>query len=114
MRVVCAERGLLHLNADEPGLQHHLLRVDLRDVELLRRALAVEELEHLEGRAVALRVAHVGVDVGEREIRLLLGERVERDALREDLAHEFVIALELRLLVGVHRVAEEHPGMREG
>jgi len=39
------ERGLLHLNADEPGLQQHLLRVDFRDVELLRRALAVEELE---------------------------------------------------------------------
>ena len=104
------ERGLLHLNADETGLQQHLLRVDFRDVELLRRALAVEELEHLEWRAVALRVAHVGVDVGEREVRLPLGERVEGDALGQDLAHELVVALELGLLVGVHRVAEEHPG----
>ncbi len=82
------ERGLLHLNAYEPGLEEHLLRVDFRDVELLRRALAVEELEHLEWRAVALRVAHVGVDVGERELRLPLGERVEGDALGQDLAHE--------------------------
>ena len=51
-------RTLLHFNADEPGLEDHLLRVDLRDVELRRRVLAVQELEHLEGRAVALREAH--------------------------------------------------------
>ncbi len=102
-------RTLLHFNADEPGLEDYLLRVDLRDVELRRRTLAVEELEHLERCAVALHVADVGVDVREREVRLLLRERVERDALGEDLADDLVVALDLGLLVGVHRVAEEDP-----
>ena len=78
-------------------------------MELRRRAFAVEELEHLEGRAVALCEAHVGVDVREREVRLLLRERIEGHALGEDLADDLVVALELRLLVGVHRVAEEDP-----
>lgn len=49
------------------GLQHHVPRVDPLDVDLRGRALSVEELERLEGRAVALRVADVGVDVREGE-----------------------------------------------
>ena len=36
--------ALLHLDADEPRLEDHLLRVDLRDVEPLRHALAMQEL----------------------------------------------------------------------
>ena len=103
------ERALLHLDSDEPGLEDHLLRVDLRDVELRGRALAVEELEDVVGRLVPLRVADVGVDVREREIGLVLRERVEGDALGEDLPDNLVVALDLRLLVGVHGVAEEHP-----
>ena len=43
---------LLHLDADEARLEHNLPWVDLCDVQLRRRALAVEELEHVVGRAV--------------------------------------------------------------
>ena len=93
------ERALLHLDSDEPGLEDYLLRVNLHDVELCGRALAVEELEDVVGRPVPLRVADVGVDVREGEVGLLLGELVEGDALGEDLADDLVVALELRLLV---------------
>ena len=72
---------LLHLDADEARLEDHLPWVDLRDVQLRRRALAVEELEHVVGRAVGLREADVGVDVREREVRLVLREAVEGRAL---------------------------------
>ena len=101
--------ALLHFNADEPRLENHLLRIDFRDVELRGRTRSVKELEHFVRRAVPVHIADVGVDVREREIRLVLRERVERYAFRQDLAHDLVVALELRLLVGVHRIAEKDP-----
>ena len=63
------------------------------------RALAVEELEHVAWRLVALRAPDVGVDVREGEVGLLLGELVEGDALGEDLPDDLAVALELLLLV---------------
>ena len=49
-RGVYVRGPLLHPDADEARLQHHLPGVDPRDVQLRRRALAVEELEHVVGR----------------------------------------------------------------
>ena len=69
--------ALLYFNAEQSGLENHLRRVDLRDGEPCRVAFAVDELEDVVGRAVGLREAHVGVDVREREVRVLLRERVE-------------------------------------
>ena len=67
-------------------------------MELRGRALAIEELEDLVRGLVVQRAADVGVDVREGEVRLLLGERVEGDALGEDLADDLVVALDLRPL----------------
>ena len=95
---LCCE-GLFHFNADEPRLEHHLPGIYFQDVQFLRHFPSVEEFEYVIGRAIAVDISDVGVDVRERKVGLLLCERVERHSLRQYFTDKFMIAFKLRLLV---------------
>ena len=102
---------LLEPLAEEYRVEDDALRVHAADAELLQElapALAIERDELvIRGFAVERR-ARGGVDVREHEVDVLLRQRVEGRALDEDPPDLLVVALDVRLLLRVVRVAEEH------
>lgn len=69
----------------------------------------MEEGKDLERRLITKRRAGIRIDVRHDPANIFLGEFVEGGAFREDQADKLVIALDMRLLPGSHRVAIEYP-----
>ena len=108
----CPVCDSLELAPEEERAERDLVRRDPDDPELSeeRLPLFAERLHELVvGGSVAEDAARVAVDVREREVDLLLRERVERGALREDAPELLVVALDVGLLRGAVGVAEEDP-----
>ena len=106
----CAVGLLLELLAEEDWVEYDALCVDAADAELLQElepALPVERDELVVRGLPAERRARGGVDVREHEVDVLLRQRVEGRALDEDPPDLLVVALDVRLLLRVVRVAEE-------
>ena len=77
----------LDLNAEERGLEDDVVRADLPDAEdLFRDVLADPRREEVAGGLVLERLARVAVDVGHRQVDVLLREVVERRASVQGVA----------------------------
>ena len=100
----------LELRAEKHGVKRDLVAGNPDDAQLVEERLAVRaELLHegVVGRPVVEDATRVAGDVRADEVDVVLGERVERDAVREDPAFLAVFALDVRLLRGAVGVAVE-------
>ena len=96
--------------AEHVRVERHIVRGDLHyseSVEELSSFVAVGLRELVVGRGAPERGARVAVDVRERDVDVVLVQRVEARALEEDAPEFLVVSLDVRLLRGAVRVAVE-------
>lgn len=104
------------LDPEQRRLQRDVVRRNADDPEELRHVLAELRREEVVRRPVAKAMAHVGVDVGRQQGRLLPRQPVEARRLRvggalgQHEAEVLVAALDVRLLVRCARPAVEDGG----
>ena len=101
--------GLLVLLAEEERMERHLVGGDADDPELVEERLAFLSVlldEEVVRRLPSRGFARIAVEVRERQVDLLLRERVEGRSLLEDAPELVVEALDVRLL--------RRAGLREG
>ena len=93
-------------------LQERRLETDIRglhplDPDDLHELGAEPPYHQVVGSFVLVGLPHVGVDVREEEIDLLLRQEVQADALGDDVSDELVVPLAARLVGGLVGVREE-------
>ena len=120
---VCVSPGFYSCNSlilgpwlvgiNEVGLEDDVIALDFHNVQANSSLGTVEEAEHLKGSLVVQRTTRSRVDVGEHQVDVCLGEAVQREAIWNDVADIVVVALDMRLLAGLHRITVEYlqPGV---
>ena len=101
--------GLLVLLAEEERMERHLVGGDADDPELVEERLAFLSVlldEEVVRRLPSRGFARIAVEVRERQVDLLLRERVEGRSLLEDAPELVVEALDVRLLRRAVRIRE--------
>lgn len=108
-RVQCLGRLLLHGVGHQGRPEHHLVRRDPGEPELVHHPARQQVPEELERAPAGAAGERVGVHVAAAHRHVVGAQGIEiAAALRQDAPKLLVVALARRLLVGLHRVAVEH------